>query len=87
MTSEEYLILLDMMGRILHKKQKGAIPADLPPIFRRLNLTWERVLNLVSAYEELFCFFVGSTESLTRKSAELGGRRLRCPAADMGLLP
>lgn len=86
MTSEEYLIVLDLMGRIISKKHVGSIPTDLPPIFIRLNLNWESVSQLVQAYEELFCFFVGNKESLRSKATELKCGPLKCPAATRGLV-
>lgn len=86
MTSQEYLMLLDLMGRIVTKKHNGAIPNDLPPIFERMNLNWDNFVHLVNAYETLFCCYVGTKESLDNKARELNGRKIRCPAVDLGLL-
>lgn len=87
MSSEEYLIALDLVARIVSKRHAGAIPLDLPPIFQRLNLNWEAVVHLVEAYEELFCSFVGSRDSLERRAKDLNVGRLKCPAATQGLIP
>lgn len=87
MTSEEYLMALDLMGRIITKKDTGGIPESVPPIFERLNLSWDSVVQLVNAYEELFGFFVGTRESLDAKAKELQSGRLRCPAVRQGLMP
>lgn len=38
MTLEQYLTLLDTVGRMIRQGQRGQIPAELPPIFSRLNL-------------------------------------------------
>lgn len=87
MTSKEYLMVLDLMGRIITKKGTGGIPDSVPPIFERLNLNWDSVVQLVNAYEELFCFFVGTRESLDAKAKELKSGKLRCPAVRQGLMP
>lgn len=87
MTSEEYLVALDLMGRILSNKHKGAIPDSVPPIFQRLNLNWDSVAKLVQSYEELFGFFVGTKESLDAKAKELKCGTLRCSAISKGRLP
>lgn len=87
MSSEEYLIALDLVARIISKKHVGAIPADLPPIFERLKLNWESVAHLVEAYDELFCTFVGSKKSLEDKASAMHCGPLKCPAATQGLIP
>lgn len=87
LSSQEYLIAADLMGRILSKNHDGVIPSSVPPIFERLNLNWESIFHLVDAYEELFSFYVGSKASLEKKASDLGGRKLKCPAMDQGLLP
>lgn len=87
LTNEEYLMVLDLLGRIITKKGTGAISADLPPIFERLNLNWDSVERLVTAYEELFGFFVGTSDSLEAKARELKCGKLQCPAVRQGLLP
>lgn len=79
-SSREYLIALDIAGRIIREGKSGAIPADLPPIFERLNLSWENAIELICSYEQLFKCFVGTPKSLERKAAELGGHKLHCPA-------
>lgn len=86
MSSKEYLISLDIAGRILDPDKRGAIPSDLPPIFKRLNLSWENAIQLIAGYESLFRCFVGSKASLKKKAAELGGHKLRCPAEKKKLL-
>jgi len=87
MTSEEYLMALDLMGRILSEKHKGAIPDSVPPIFKRLNLDWNSAAMLIKSYEQLFGFFVGTKESLDAKAKELKCGTLRCPAIRQGHLP
>lgn len=82
----EYLIALDIVGRILRNGKKGAIPSDLPPIFKRLNISWDNAIELIAAYEQLFKCFVGNQESLEKKAMELGGHKLHCPAERKKLL-
>lgn len=85
-SSLEYLLALDIVGRFLRNGKRGAIPAELPPIFERLNLSWENAIELIDAYASLFKCFVGSKESLAKKADELGGHKLRCPAERKKLL-
>ena len=80
MSLYEYFLALDIVGRIIREGKKGAIPAELPPIFERLNISWENAIELIVAYEQLFKCFVGNKKSLEKKAAELGGHKLRCPA-------
>jgi REP element-mobilizing transposase RayT len=80
MSSAEYLILLDLMGRIVREDKVGSIPAELPPIFERLKIDFEAIVELVKGYEVLFKSFVGTTESIQAKTRELGAKRLHCPA-------
>jgi hypothetical protein len=50
MTLDQYLSLLDTLGRVIRQGKRGFIPADLPPILERLNLepqTWlDSILDL-----------------------------------------
>ena len=52
MTVDQYLSLLDSVGRVIREGKRGCIPADLPPILQRLGLeptTWlDSLLNLCS---------------------------------------
>ena len=38
MTRDQYLSLLDMVGRVVREDKRGAIPAELPPILERLGI-------------------------------------------------
>lgn len=82
----EYVIALDVVGRILRNGKKGGIPPDLPPIFKRLKISWKNAIELIAAYDSLFKCFVGNKESLQQKAAKLGGHKLRCPAERRNLL-
>lgn len=87
LSSEEYLIALDLVARIISKRHAGSIPPELPPIFKRLNLNWESVVHLVEAYEDLFCSFVGSRASLEKKAQDLNKKSFKCPGVAQGLVP
>lgn len=63
-SSEEYLIVLDLVGRILHPDKRGSIPTELPPIFERLKLRADNLAQLVQSYQHMFRSLVGSPESL-----------------------
>lgn len=83
---QEYLLSIDIVGRIIREDKKGFIPPEIPPIFERLKISWENALELITAYDTLFRSFVGNKDSLAKKAAELGGHKLRCPAEKKGLL-
>ena len=38
MTRDQYLSLLDVLGRVIRQGKRGVIPSDLPPILERLNV-------------------------------------------------
>ena len=38
MTRDQYLSLLDVLGRIVRVGKRGSIPPELPPILERLKL-------------------------------------------------
>ena len=38
MTRDQYLSLLDTLGRVIREGKRGFIPADLPPILERLDI-------------------------------------------------
>ena len=45
MTRDQYLSLLDTMGRVVRAGKRGFIPADLPPILERLDVEPESWLD------------------------------------------
>ncbi len=51
---EDYLILVDMTGRILRDDKRGAISAHLPPILERLEINQEEWLNNATQFERLY---------------------------------
>lgn len=47
MTCDQYLSLLDTLGRVVRAGKRGFIPANLPPILDRLNVEPESWLDSV----------------------------------------
>ena len=80
MTAAEYLIILDLMGRLMRSDKTAKIPNDLPPIFERLNITFENAQELVRGYRQLFTSFVGTKASIHAKAQEFGLKRVHCAA-------
>ena len=52
LTRDQYISLVDRMGRLLRSGKRGAIPADLPPILERLGLNSQAWFD--SFFEQLF---------------------------------
>ena len=48
-----YLELVDWTGRAVLATKRGAIPADLPPILERLNISGKRWLSGATQFEAL----------------------------------
>ena len=48
-----YIELVDWTGRAILNNKRGAIPANLPPILDRLNLSEKRFLNAATRFEAL----------------------------------
>jgi REP element-mobilizing transposase RayT len=80
MSTAEYLIVLDLMGRLMRNDKTAAIPNDLPPIFERLKITFENAHELVRGYQQLFTSFVGTKASIHAKAQEFGLKRVQCAA-------
>lgn len=46
-TCQQYLSLLDGIGRMIRSDKYGRIPAELPPIMERLNFGAEKLLGSI----------------------------------------
>src|SRR5690606_26780510 len=58
MTAEQYVTLVDWMGRRQREGKHGSIPAELPPILERLGLEGpERWLAIYNEYENRMARF------------------------------
>lgn len=88
MRFEDYLRLLDWVGRQLARDKPGAIPKHLAPILDRLGMAAtqaEQLLNLVANFDNLFTHVVGTSQQLIDGAAATGRRYFRgrpvCEAA------
>ena len=77
MSVEEYLKLLDWVGRQGRRGNRGKMSPEPPPIFQRLGFDCRGFVTLVEQFEALFHTAVGTAESLATFTAKLGQRWLR----------
>lgn len=70
----DYLQLVDWTGRAVREDKRGAIPADLQPIFQRLGLDESQWLETVQHFGRRYRLAAGATEKL-RALGEQRGRR------------
>lgn len=59
-----YLELVDWTGRAVREDKQGNIPANLPPILQRLNISPEQWLKAACSIERSFCGAIGPVERL-----------------------
>jgi hypothetical protein len=76
MTQRQYLELLDWTGRQVRRDKRGAIPADLAPIFDRLQLSRETWVETVQHFGRWFRRAAGRPASLAAEAARRGRRWL-----------
>ena len=74
MTLDEYLQLADWSGRQLRANKRGAIPANLAPILKRLGIEGEELLNTLEDFPRLFRRLVGTAEQIIERAQEVGRR-------------
>jgi hypothetical protein len=72
MSLDEYLRLLDSVGRELRSDKHGAIPADLAPILERLGLQSEQLVETVDKLTQRFRRMLGPVEEMASRAAEAG---------------
>ncbi len=82
----DYLELVDWTGRIIRQDKRGAIPADTPPILKRLQIQPEAWLELTTGFENNFCTLVGRASRAYRDVAPRAVRRSRI-AQPFGVTP
>lgn len=84
-TLDEYLQLLDWVGRQLRRDKRGVIPADLPPILERLGIRGESFIDLIENFSTWFRVAAGSVGKLLDEARRLGRSylhgRARCEQA------
>ena len=72
----EYLQLLDWTGRQIRHDKRGAIPADLDPILKRLHVVGDAWLDQVQHFGRWFRRAVGRATTLADAAAQRGRRWL-----------
>jgi hypothetical protein len=72
MSERQYLELLDWTGRQVRRDKRGAIPADLAPIFTRLQLSGETWLDTVRHFGRWFRRAAGRPDTLAAEAARRG---------------
>ncbi len=82
----DYLELVDWTGRAIRADKRGFIPADVPPILRRLGVETDRWIETVRHFQRHFFDFVGPAEVLEQCSQAMGRRWLRGVGACRRLL-
>lgn len=75
-TIDQYLTLLDTVGRTLGAGKLGAIPAELAPILERLEVQVDRWYDTVAHFHERFGRVVGSSAQLLESARAMGRRWL-----------
>lgn len=71
---EEYLRILDLTGRVVRTDKAGAIPAELAPILKRLEIDPDRWSSEMRARSRHTGSVVGSAASRAREALRRGGR-------------
>ena len=78
---EEYLDLVDTMGRAVHPSKRGAIPASTPPLLGRLGMDAEAFIASADHFFKNFASAVGTPAKLIELAAHRQQRCLRGLAA------
>jgi hypothetical protein len=78
---EEYLDLVDTMGRAVHPSKRGAIPASTPPLLSRLGMDAEAFIASADHFFKDFASAVGTPAKLIELAAHRQQRCLRGLAA------
>jgi len=72
MTLDEYLELLDWTGRAIRSGKRGAIPAHLAPILRRLRIDIDHWVDTVESFGGWFHRVAGCFDSIIALAGSLG---------------
>ncbi|NKN33109.1 transposase [Marichromatium bheemlicum] len=76
-TFGDYLTLVDSLGRALHPRKRGSIPAELPDILSRLGIAPERFVEHAGFLLKGFGAAIGAPERMTALAARRECRYLR----------
>ncbi len=77
MSVDDYLKLLDWVGRQSHRGKRGKISDDTPPVLEGLGIDGRSLVTLVEQFETLFHAAVGTASGLAAFAAKLGRRWLQ----------
>jgi REP element-mobilizing transposase RayT len=83
---DEYLELLDWTGRQIKAGKRGAIPAHLAPILKRLSVEVDAWLRMVESFGSLFWRVVGRVDAMLRAARSAGRRWFKGMAASRSVL-
>ena len=72
LTRDEYLSLVDWTGRCIKEGKRGAIPANLEPILKRLNIDTNNWVKTVLKLGRSFYRVVGTIEKITERARAVG---------------
>lgn len=73
----DYMQLIDYSGRILREDKRGAIPAEIAPIFSRLKINSHSWFDMVKHLETKFFHAIGHVKHLEDFTAEFRDRAPR----------
>ncbi|MGL6259096.1 transposase [Vibrio sp. WXL103] len=74
---DDYLLLLDVTGRVIRDDKPGAIPPEYPPILKRLSIDETAWPGLISAFGKQFKGAVGAEGSLRQFQEHHGLSRMQ----------
>jgi putative transposase len=75
-TFADYLALTDWTGRAIREDKRGFIPAEVPPVLKRLGIEENAWVETVRDYGRRFCRGVGPAERMRRLAGRWGHRWL-----------
>jgi REP element-mobilizing transposase RayT len=78
---EDYVELVETLGRSLHPNKRGLIPAHTPRLLTRLGMDTEAFINFGSHFLQEFGAFIGHPAKLVTLAAQRQARFLRGIAA------
>jgi hypothetical protein len=75
-TLDQYLAFLDWASRQRRADKRGAVPPELAPIFERLGLAGDELLDAVEKFPKYFPRMAGPVSALVERAKEVGRRWL-----------
>jgi len=78
---EEYLELVDTMGRAVHPHKRGSIPHHTPAVLQRLGMDADAFINAADTFFRSFASAVGTPAQLLQWAAHRQQRAMRGMAA------